>query len=832
MVRTGRRTVRALSRSPWFFGAAFGSVALGIGACTAVFAVINALFLRPLPFRAPHRLVEVYATADPTSREPADMLAGDRFRLWPALAFRSLEALATESQRSFQMEAARSDADGHAPLMGAAVSGLWFEVLGVGAERGRTLGPEDDLPGAPEAVVVSHELWAHDFAPRRSALGSTVRLSGRPYTLVGVMPRSFQGGRWVWVARNSLPEPPAGGRAIARLREGSTLGQAMLEVGGVAAGEVAADSVRYGGRGATLVPMGQVAQRRARASVWLVLGAVVAVFLLAISNLTSLFLVRAADRAHPMAIRAALGAGRWDLGSEVMSEVGAIGVLGTAGGLLLARWSQGFVTRSLGLGPGNPMPIFDVRVLAFAGGLLALTLVAVGLEPMRRSYRLRVQDTLKGGSMALTLGPGQRRVRAAMLAVQVGVALFLVTTSATISMAVRAYRAIDVGYSADRVVVAEADYGSVGIGRDHQGVLSEELRDALSKEPAIAAATRWQIYSIEFPPRDEHQLVLDRAPDLAGAGVGPRGAVYRVYGVGRDFFETLEIPLLRGRALGPTEGQGDPAVAVITEDAARTWWPGEEALGRRFRLGRNGPWRTVVGICANTGELWDLGRFWTLRPDAMRIQVYLPYDQMLPSPEGWHPGRGTEFNQNVTVAARAGGGTSQVVRLLDTAIRSRVPSVRMIEIGTMLDGQMDSFGGANLLLSRLVATLSASAALLLSLLGVMGVVGESVTRRTREIGIRRALGARAHQILLHVSREGLIAAAAGGFFGFAAYWLVRTGLDRVVFPGTLRSLGISTTDWRTVVGGATLLILAVCGTSLAVARRAARIDPGTALTSE
>jgi len=311
----------------------------------------------------------------------------------------------------------------------------------------------------------------------------------------------------------------------------------------------------------------------------------------------------------------------------------------------------------------------------------------------------------------------------------------------------------------------------------------------------------------------------------------PEENLFRVYGVGVDFFETLQISILRGRPLGSADRPGAPPVAVITADAASEWWPGEEALGRQLRLGLEGPWTTVVGVSQNASELWDLGRFWTILP-MKRVQVYLPYTQTEAMPPGWITGRGATFNQNVVIAARSNSEPEAAARVLEAAISSRVPAARAISLRPMIDEQMGSYGGSSLLLSQRVAVGSAAIAILLALLGLTGVVGDSVSRRTREIGIRIALGAQAHQVIAQVTHEGILATGIGALMGVVVYWMARTGLGRAAFPGSLQRLGVELMDWR-IIGAAvgTLLGVALL-TSFAVARRATRIDPVAALTTD
>lgn len=832
MIQDVRRTLRSLARSPLFFVASVGSLTLGVGACASVFAVLNALLLQPLPYAAPEALVELYATGSLESTQPGDYFATERARRWPDLDFRGLQGVAREQGMAFSFSVERAAPTSGRPVGGAAVTARWFDVLGVDAGVGRALTEADALPGALPAAVISRALWNEAFAEDRSALGRTIWISDRPYTLVGVMPASFEADPAVWVPYSTVEDQaPASGRMIGRLADGTSVDQARLEVARVAALEVEADSAAFGGRGATLMPMGQLARENGASALWLTLGVVGAVFLLSLTNLTTLFLVRAADRSKDVAVRASLGASSWQVGRHLLGEALIVGGLGAVGSLIVARWGREIVLRAMG---GSMFlhtpPSIDLWVAVFAVLIAAGTALLVGLEPIRHIRRLDLLSALHKRSSAITLTPAERRTRGALLTTQVALAVLLLSASISTAAAYRAYGLIDVGYDARQMVEAELDYLAAGLTREEIEARTDAFTSAVAEHPGIIAATRWQTYTLSFPPPPEGHLVLDHDTEFVNPAER-EGRIFRYYGVDHDFLATARLDLLRGRALGPSDRAETELVAMISEDAALLWWPDDDALGRRFRLGADAPWITVVGIVENASELRSIARLWTLIPRRRNQQFYVPFDQA--SGLGPHWGiPGGAFRQNPSIAVRSTQGPEVAESALRSAIGLHFPAVRPLYVGSMWDRQMGEFGGQNLALSRTLVGAAASAGLLIALLGVLGVVGESLARRRREIGIRMALGARARHVIATVTTESLALTGGGVAIGVGGAWLVRGLLDRSVFPGSLTSLGVDTGDAR-IIAGAALLLMTVSGaTSMLAARRATRIDAADAIRAE
>ncbi|HEX7091939.1 MAG TPA: FtsX-like permease family protein [Longimicrobiales bacterium] len=415
---------------------------------------------------------------------------------------------------------------------------------------------------------------------------------------------------------------------------------------------------------------------------------------------------------------------------------------------------------------------------------------------------------------------------------QVAVVVMLTTLVVTLGSALRSYRGVEVGYDADRVAVVVPDYEAAEYGPQRMLELGAQLAAALERYPIVEGTALWRETVQEYPPRPEADVVYEGAPD----GLTMRERLYRYHEVSPSYFRTLGIAVVRGRGFTEGDDAGAPPVVVVNESAARVWWPGQDPIGRRLKLGRDAPWLTVVGLVEDVQGTHHLARMvaagLAARAQPPRPVLFRPLAQGGDPPPGWRNSGGCLGCEGVVIAARAAREPARVTALMRAEIRRLDPRLPVLEAGTLLERQLGDPLARELRFNRRLASAGSVVALLLALLGIYGVVADAVRRRTREIGIRIALGARPRQVLAGVAREGLLAAAGGALLGVLAVVALRGPVHRFLLHGDYAALGTGVTDAGALaVATAALLALALLA-SWAGARRATRVDPVEALRCE
>ncbi|HET9983405.1 MAG TPA: ADOP family duplicated permease [Longimicrobiales bacterium] len=822
-----RLALRSLRKSPGFAVAVVLSVAVGIGACVSVFAAIDAARFRPLPYDDPDRLVWVYGTAV-GDEVPAYAIGEDVFRDWSARPLRSIESLALEGGTEALL---RGGAEPVSTTVGL-VSGGYFRVAGARPRLGRTLLPDDDAPGAGPAAVLSYPFWVRRFGADRAVLGRTLRLGGTTATVVGVMPPGMRlpGDVVVPLSAASRDLTPASTSILARLRPGATLAQAKAELRQLARTSALADSAGREPRSATAYSIPEMARRISSSELWLLLGAVALVFLIAIGNLANLFLVRAQSRARDLAVRAALGARRRDLVRQLVVESLALTLPGGALGAVLAVWGKALAGRFVPPEVAATITI-DARALAVAAALAVLVGVVVGVAPLGQLRRLEVRGALQEGAASLAGSRRQRLERNALIAAQVALALVLLGGAGVLARSYLNLRRLDVGYDADRVVLATMKYRSTPhAASEQQRILGDAVLERLRGRPEVAAAALWRKRMWEYGRRIETVFALEGRPVPTEMWSMPLG----LFEVSPDYFATIGIPIVRGRGFSPADGASAPGVVVVSEQAARRWWPGEDPVGKRLRLGGAGstaPWLTVVGVArveqtideggrqqAGVGHIFPL----IFRPLAQSGEI-----------EGW--AERCLGCRGIVVGARAAGDPDRVVPVLREAVAGVAPDVPVDWIGTLLSFQLgERMTGGRLAFSARLLGVFAGAGGLLALLGVFGIVADAVSRRTRELGVRIALGARPVHVIARVMAEGAGIAVAGIVVGLACTVAAQGALDRVFYHGgrSWYLVGTSGRDPLVLAAASGAFLLTAALAALLAARRAARIEPMAALRAE
>ena len=789
-----RYALRRLSKSPGFTLIAVLTLALGIGANTAIFSVVNGVLLRPLPYLQPERLVTLQSQQ--SSPELEDIAAQSK-------SFESIGGLGVQA-------ADYAGAGEPIQLQLGLVAGDFFRVLGVQPALGRTLTAEDDRFGGPHAVVLTHELWQRQFAGDRAILGKDITLAGQSYNVVGVLPGTFRSPRGTLDAFvpvhvfYPLAAKARGAhllRGYARLQPGRTMTQAQSELRVIDQRLAAANPDENKNRESKLLSLQEKMVGDIRPALLVLFGAVGLVLLIACANFANLLLARTAGRRQELTVRAALGASRRQLIGQVLLESTLLALLGGAAGLLLGSWG---VDALLALRPEDLPRVENVHldgwVLGFTFLLALVTGIVFGVVPAWEATRLEIQSVLSSGGRNATAA--RSVFRGFLVVAELALALVLLIGAGLLGKTFWRLTSVAPGFQTEhiltmRVELPEARYRQV----EPQTRFREQVLENMNALPGVQAA---MISEMPLGGNSiNHNFIIDGRPPLAH---GDEPELYN-RSVAGDYFKTLGIPLLRGRAFTRDDRAGVPAVGVINDAMAKTYFPKENPLGRRIRWARDEgvAWITIVGVAGNV-------RHFGLAA-AEEPAIYTPYAQ---SGQEWK--RWSEL-----MIKTAGTSSPELVRQLKAAIWKVDPLIPVRNIRPMSEVMAVSL--AEQRFNTLLLAIFAGVALLLAAVGLYGVLAFLVTQRTREIGIRVALGAQARDVMRLVLRQGFGLSIAGVAAGIA----ISLGGTRVL-AGLL--YGMSPTDPLTFVALAVLLLLVALIACFVPARRALRVDPIVALRTE
>lgn len=820
LTRPLRDATRGLARARGYAAVSVLSVAGAIGLVCSAYSVIAATFWAELPLQDPGSLVEFWQTSSPESTQPQDYVAPLRMEEWVShQQFRTLQKVAATGMGPSLV---LRQSEGAAKVSSAPVVGDWFGTIGATAEIGRVLTSEDLRPGAPPAAVVSDAFWRDQMGA--GPLGDIV-LSGVKYVVVGVMPASLHGTSLVWIPAATLPEGirPAAYAGVGRLRPGTSIAQAASEVEHLAAAQVREDSARYAGLGATVRSFGGRSRAADRSALWILLGVVFAVLLVALNNLTVLSLVRAQARSASLAVRASLGAGRWELSRGLAAEGATIGLAGAGLGLALAFWGKNIASGYVA--PGLGRPVLGPGTVAVALVLGIATAMVIGLAPVRRVSSMNLQQLLQRRSGGADSTPGERRMRQVLVGAQVGICVVLIAVALVLTSAYSRYAGLDVGVDARRVVEIHPDWELDGAGAEEQWRTSLRVADRLKGAAGVSGATAWRMLGEDVPPRPE----FDATTDGPGLELSDRDKLFRYYEVRPGFFEVLGLELVAGRPFGPGDGSGTAPVVIVTERAARVWWPGSSPLGRQLKLGSAGTWMTVVGVARDLQQLDELGRTVATRPTPPMPLAFVPQGQFESVPTGWRP---FDCCAGVRIGVRGSGHLRAATQAVRQVLAEEVPDLPLVSVKSLYDVQMQGYVGQSIVTARRLMALGLAIALALALVGIVGVVGEALARRNREIGLRIALGARALQVSWAVARESALTATVGVVSGLLAVALLHTWLSKAVFDFYVQRLAPGVLSIQILGPAAAAVLIATLVAVGVTARRTQRVDPIEALRAE
>jgi len=799
-----RHALRRLALTPGFTLLALVTLALGIGANTALYSVLYAVLLKPLPFSEPERLYWVYSRHTSTDRYPFSLPEFCDYRD----RTRTLEGVA-----GFTNWSGNLDGDEHTErIPGLRVSANLFDVLGVAAALGRTLAPADDIPGNEKVVVLSHALWQRRFGGDPKVVGRPLTLNGESFTVVGVMAPEF-----LFPIRDidlAIPLAPDQDpwrydrestnfiRVIARARAGTSREQVTAELDGIGRRLQEEFPGTYARKKGVLVaPYREELTRSFSGALWMLAAAVALLLLIACANLANLMLVRATARRQELAIRRALGARPGLLVRQLLLESGLLAVGGALVGVLLAYWA---VPLLIGMSP-TAMPRareigVNVPVLLFAITAALLAGVGFGLAPALRAIHVDPNKDLKAESRG---GSGDRsRARGLIVVAQIAVMVVLLTGAALLLKSFQAVLEVAPGFDGGvltvRLSLPRKDYDDVGKMRRFY----EQLEARVARLPGVASVAavnqlplNGALASVDYkvegrPPASDSQL-----PTTNYRMVTPR------------FFATMGIPLLAGRAFTETDGAGSPAVGVISQALARQSFGELDPLGRRLLVNYAGEFRPVeiVGVAGDVKHA-------SLEAPA-EPHLYVPYYQTHPKLLVW-----LALNQYVLV--RASGEAQALGPAVRRELRAVDPGVA--SLGARLSGDFVATAAAARRFTLVLLALFAAVALLLAAVGIYGVVAYAVAQRTRETGLRLALGASAADILTLVLGEGLRRSAVGIGAGLVAALAAAHASKSLLF-------GVGEADPAAYAAVVVLLLAVTLAACLLPAWRAARLDPVKAL---
>jgi putative ABC transport system permease protein len=808
MLQDLRFAVRTLFRSPGFTATAAVTLALGIGATSLMFSVVNAVLLRPLPYPDQDRLMLVFnvnANAGEADTLRATALDFEDYRA----RARSFDSMAGHIGTGFTFTG-----QGEPELvLGQLVTPDFFPVFGVQPALGRAFAPDEFAPGRGAAIVLSHRLWMRRFGGSPSVVGTRVTINGKPYGIAGVMPPSFDypGRRYDLWAPLSFPRtadlPPANRTAhylqiVGRLKPAVSVEQADAEIKTIAGALAAQYADSNLNMSARVTPLQDFTVRDVRTPLYVLLGAVGLVVLIACANVTNLLLARATTRHREVAIRKALGAGRWRLVRQFLAETAVLYAIGAAGALALASWGTSALVF---LGPAD-IPrladtVLDGRVLAATLLLSLATAIIFGLAPAIQGAAADPADALRADGRGASAGRARQRFRIALVISEVALSVVLLVGAGLALRSLARLTAVDPGFDADgqltfSVILSPRRYA----GAPSMTAAIERLSSQVAAIPGVLEAGA----TTHLPLSGQN---MENGFDVEGLVASAPGEipVAGMRGVQGDYFAALGARLKSGRVFTGADRTGSEPVAIVNEAFARKYWPGQTPLGRRLRENGGDGWRTVVGVIADVKHSGPAAE--------ARPEVCLPYAQLEPGfMSTWS--RGIYF----VVRGKAPGST------FTSAVRARVasidPDMSVNDVQSMAG--LASEAVAEPRFRTLLLGTFAGLAIALASIGVFGVLSYFVTQRTREIGIRVALGAGSSDILRMIVGRGMALAGLGLAIGLVAAIPLTRSMQTLLFE--IKPLDIPTL--AVVIVGMTL----VAGlASYLPARRALRIEPMTAL---
>lgn len=805
LLRDLKFSARSLLKHPGFTAVAVLTLAIGIGANTTIFSTVDALILHPFSFPNQERLLVVYEQNRAVGIQRGSVAPGN-FVDWRDQN-KACEQLIAIQQKSFDLS------DGAHPerFAGYGVTTGFFDALGVKAARGRVLLPEDSEPGREQVVVLKHSFWQQHFAGDPGIVGKSISLNRKQFTVVGVMPADFNypynsGEMWAPLILTAEEQKDRGDhylRVIGLLKPGISMAQAQSDLRAISQRGQTQFPETNAGRDASVVTLTDDAVRGARTGVPILMGAVVFVLLIACANVANLLLVRAASRQREIAVRLALGSSRARVIRQALTESALIGLLGGVFGLLISIWSIAALARGIPEGfsrfiPGWNRLGINLAVLAFTFGLSMLAGIIAGLAPVWHSTRTNLNDALKAGGRGDSIGSSHSRLKSALIVSEVALSLVLLIGA---GLMVRSFVEIlraDLGITSENVLAVQISLPVESYADNSKKLaLYQQLLARVSALPGVAKAGAVTIVPFSSNDTSSNFQIVGRTPFTQGQEPDAQMRVSTP-----EYFEAIGTALRRGRLYNGHDDANATRVIVVSEAFARKFFPGEEPIGQRINFGgdeKQAP--EIIGVVADvTNNDVD---------EAPDPTVYQPYKQ------------NARLTMNLVI--RGAQDPTRIASAVRNEVQSLDPSLPVSNIKTVSE-MFDERISPKRLMTYILAVFGL-VALLLASVGIYGVMSYAVTQRTREIGVRMALGAQAGDVLKLVIKNGMTMALIGVAIGLAgAYGLTRL-LANLLFK-------VAPTDLVTFAFVSGALIAVALFACFVPARRATKVDPLVALRYE
>ena len=794
-----RYAARMLLKKPGFTIVAVVTLALGIGANTAIFSVVNGVLLRPLPFKEPEQLVRLWETSQRFSQL---LPSAPNLKDWQ-------EQNTVFTQIGAYMPGSYNLLSQNNPdrVSGAAVSAEFFEVLGVAPELGRTLTKGEDEFGRQHVVVLSDQLWRRSFAAAPNIIGASIDLNGKQHTVIGVMPPTFrypQRDAELWTP---LVIPPKmaqkrgahGYWTVARLKPGVTLTQAREQLKTIAGHLAEQYRDTNSGHSAKVEPMQETLVKNLRPGLMVLSGAVAFVLMIACINVAGLLLSRTLTRRRENAVRVALGAGRGRLIRQYLTESLLLALLSGLAGLLVARWAMtGLLWLAAKLLPPATTVTLDARVAWFTLLLSLLTGIVCGLIPAWRANTTNLVEDLKEGSGA-SEGPQRHRLRGALVIAEVACALVLLTGAGLLIRSFWRLQNVDSGLKTENVLTMKLALPETKYGQQQKITnFYQQLLERVSALPGVKAAGVVTLMPLQEWGIGGQLVVLGPA---SGPAQPSPFAEFRA--VSPDYFRVVGMRLLAGRFFDQKDQERSPQVAIINQALANSLFPGQDAVGRRLQ-GNTDEGILIVGVVSDVKQISLLAN--------ASPELYAPVAQS-----------GANLTQEMSLMVKASGDPLALTPAVRQAVLA-VDPVQPVYAATTLEAVVaGSFSDRRL--NMLLLSVLASVALFLAVIGLYGVMSSVVTQSTREIGIRIALGAQNSDVLKLIVGQGLILTMAGVALGVAGAFALTRLMATLLY-------GVTPTDPLTFTGVSILLLAVALLASYLPARRAMKADPLVALRYE
>jgi putative ABC transport system permease protein len=802
MLQDLRFAVRSLIKNPAFAIAAVLCLALGIGVNATIFSCVRALLLRPFPYRDPGELVAI-GEANATQGWHMTVVSYPNFRDWQA-DNRTLESAGIYSGASFNL----ASGDGADYVQGGNVSWTMFHTLGVQPALGRDFHEDEDRVGAPKVIILSDRVWRDRLSARADAVGQQITVNGVPHTVIGVMPPGFEfpaaAGAWTTMQLNPVEDRAAHSwQVIGRLKPGATIEQARGDLRRIAAQLEAQYPNSNTGWGADVQSLRDREVGNLRPAMLLMMASVTFVLLIACANVANLLLARAAARSREMAVRVALGANRWRVVRQLLTESVLLALIGATLGVAFAWASLQWVKTSI---PGG-MPFWlrftiDGPVLLFTIAVAVGTALLFGLAPALQSARPNLNETLRdAGIRGASAGRSRQRVRSVLIVGEIALSLVLLTGAALLIRSFIGLQQVKPGFDPSNLLTMRVTLAGPAYDSTYKRfAFLDQFLTRLNGQPGIVSAAI--VNDIPLSGSNNNIPFNIDGQDVK-LGAEP---VLEIRSVSPNYLETMRIPLVFGRMFTPQEwaDSGEAGrVAVINQHMAKRFWRNpQDAIGKRFRFGYGSDttrrWMTIVGVAADIKH-----KSLTSAPD---LQGYMPYLQGV-----WH---------SMAIVVRTLGEPTRATGTVLAALRQGDPLLPAYRVLSM-DANIERSYWQQALWGKMLGAFAAIA-LVLAAVGVYGVISYSVSQRTQEIGVRVALGAQRRDVLRLIVGNGAWLGAIGIAIGFAGALAVTRFLRTMLF-------GVSPFDSVSFVGVSLLLAGIVLVASYLPARRATRVDPVEAL---